>query len=82
MQSFVAEPIERPDFLRNNGGTVSFLESDVFSSISNEITVLYTGSGNVGKIVATAAAKTLTPTTLEVRHTLIEFDMRKPLTKL
>ncbi|WVQ95403.1 hypothetical protein IAU59_002500 [Kwoniella sp. CBS 9459] len=28
--------------------------------------ILYTGSGNVGKIVATAAAKTLTPTTLEL----------------
>lgn len=28
--------------------------------------VVYTGSGRVGKIVAEAAAKTLTPTTLEV----------------
>ncbi|WWC98379.1 hypothetical protein V866_005270 [Kwoniella sp. B9012] len=28
--------------------------------------ILYTGSGNVGKIVAAAAAKTLTPTTLEL----------------
>ncbi|WVR08783.1 hypothetical protein IAU60_005841 [Kwoniella sp. DSM 27419] len=28
--------------------------------------ILYTGAGNVGKIVATAAAKTLTPTTLEL----------------
>ncbi|WVF67830.1 hypothetical protein IAT40_002591 [Kwoniella sp. CBS 6097] len=28
--------------------------------------ILYTGSGSVGKIVATAAAKTLTPTTLEL----------------
>ncbi|KAK4689661.1 hypothetical protein P7C73_g451, partial [Tremellales sp. Uapishka_1] len=28
--------------------------------------ILFTGSGNVGKIVASAAAKTLTPTTLEV----------------
>nr|XP_019007737.1 aldehyde dehydrogenase (NAD+) [Kwoniella pini CBS 10737]OCF46518.1 aldehyde dehydrogenase (NAD+) [Kwoniella pini CBS 10737] len=28
--------------------------------------ILYTGSGNVGKIVATAAAKTLTPSTLEL----------------
>ncbi|OCF45583.1 aldehyde dehydrogenase (NAD+) [Kwoniella heveanensis CBS 569] len=28
--------------------------------------ILYTGSGNVGKIVASAAAKTLTPTTLEL----------------
>lgn len=27
---------------------------------------MYTGSGMVGKIVATAAAKTLTPTTLEL----------------
>jgi hypothetical protein len=30
------------------------------------ILVLFTGSGRVGKIVAAAAAKTLTPTTLEV----------------
>ena len=28
--------------------------------------VLYTGSGNVGKIIAGAAAKTLSPSTLEV----------------
>lgn len=30
--------------------------------------VLFTGSTRVGRIVATAAAKTLTPTTLEVGH--------------
>lgn len=30
------------------------------------MTVLYTGSGNVGKIIAGAAAKTLSPSTLEV----------------
>lgn len=30
------------------------------------MSVLFTGSVKVGKIVATAAAKTLTPTTLEV----------------
>lgn len=32
------------------------------------LVVMFTGSTRVGRIVATAAAKTLTPTTLEVGH--------------
>lgn len=49
-----------PSF-RSAGGTV---RSNV---LALELTpVLYTGSGQVGKIVATAAAQTLTSTTLEL----------------
>lgn len=37
--------------------------------------VFYTGSGRVGKLIAGAAAKTLSPSTLEVSHHLYQADM-------
>lgn len=39
------------------------------------VLVLYTGSASVGKIVAEAAAKTLTPTTLEVSFSPTSFPL-------
>jgi hypothetical protein len=51
-------------FLSGSGGMVSYCPDILLQTAHN--TVVFTGSGRVGKIVAGAAAKTLTPTTLEV----------------
>ena len=55
-----------------------------FTSRRADIAVIFTGSGRVGKLIAAAAAKTLSPTTLEVSHTptaqLLEWGRLRELT--
>jgi aldehyde dehydrogenase (NAD+) len=56
-----------PKSLNCNGIIVSYIHClTILRSHTHARTVLYTGSGRVGKIVATAAAKHLTPVTLEL----------------
>jgi hypothetical protein len=61
---------------RSLGVIVSYPKYDVVNKADEP--VLFTGSGRVGKIVATAAAKTLTPTTLEVGHPFRPSAIRSP----